>query len=743
MRSFSPALAALLVLAACEPPAPFQVRESVEQLQVTHAQEGQALVVFDAAGREVQSGVADALGSLMFRKLPPGKGYRVKTRGSRPETSRALTVMSVESSKPPADFYAKRRLQAGFNYLTMRDGTTLSAWVTLPRGRGPFPTVVNYSGYDASRPQEPIAELAFLCDDFPVLCTPPTDGLANTAGMLNYATVSVNMRGTGCSGGAYDYFETMQLLDGYDVIETVAAQSWVLHHQVGMVGLSYPGITQLFVAAQRPPGLAAIAPMSVIGSTDTTLLPGGILNDGFALSWVKNVLSKAVPYGQGWEQQRVDEGDLLCQENQLLHGQLIDNVAQAKQITFYEPEEHDRYNPTTFAERIEVPVLLTGQWQDEQTGPYFFLLFDRFTGSPAVRFMVSNGVHIDGFGPQAMMEVQEFLELFVARRKPVDPVKLRNISPLLYGALFDAPLSLRESRYAGYATYEEALAAWKAAPKLRVLFESGAGLPSALGAPEPTFAHDFSQYPAAETEPLELHLHKGGKLQAAAPVDAAASTLFDLDPNAGRRGVLAEGASPWVRLPDYAWTQPAPGSAAVFEGEPLTEDLVLLGTASVDLWLKSPVDDADVEVTLSEVRPDGQEMYIQSGWLRASHRRPGPSATALWPAQTLQQEAWEPLPLDAWTSVRVGTAGFAHALRKGSRLRLAIDTPGGTRADWRFALKTFPGPVTYAVGHDAARPSKVVLPKLRGVTVPTAAPPCPSLRGQPCRARAAPVNVEL
>ena len=58
----------------------------------------------------------------------------------------------------------------------------------------------------------------------------------------------MNVRGTGCSGGAYDFFETMQVLDGYDVIETVAAQHWAKGHQVGMVGLSYPGLSQLFVA---------------------------------------------------------------------------------------------------------------------------------------------------------------------------------------------------------------------------------------------------------------------------------------------------------------------------------------------------------------------------------------------------------------------------------------------------------------------------------------------------------------
>ena len=59
------------------------------------------------------------------------------------------------------------------------------------------------------------------------------------------------MRGTGCSGGAFDFFEPLQSLDGYDVIETIARQPWVLHHKVGMMGISYGGISQLFTAADR------------------------------------------------------------------------------------------------------------------------------------------------------------------------------------------------------------------------------------------------------------------------------------------------------------------------------------------------------------------------------------------------------------------------------------------------------------------------------------------------------------
>ncbi len=68
------------------------------------------------------------------------------------------------------------------------------------------------------------------------------------------------MRGTGCSGGAFDYFEKLQSLDGYDVVETTARQPWVLHNRVGMAGVSYGGISQLFVGATRPPHLAAITP---------------------------------------------------------------------------------------------------------------------------------------------------------------------------------------------------------------------------------------------------------------------------------------------------------------------------------------------------------------------------------------------------------------------------------------------------------------------------------------------------
>jgi len=81
---------------------------------------------------------------------------------------------------------------------------------------------------------------------------------------MGFAVVDVSMRGTGCSGGAFDFFEPLQSLDGYDAIETIARQDWVRGHKVGLMGISYGGISQLFTAATRPPSLSAISPLSVL-----------------------------------------------------------------------------------------------------------------------------------------------------------------------------------------------------------------------------------------------------------------------------------------------------------------------------------------------------------------------------------------------------------------------------------------------------------------------------------------------
>ena len=59
--------------------------------------------------------------------------------------SKPVDVISVEASLPKESFYSNQKLEPGFNYITTRDGTTLSASVFLPGPveDGPYPTVVD------------------------------------------------------------------------------------------------------------------------------------------------------------------------------------------------------------------------------------------------------------------------------------------------------------------------------------------------------------------------------------------------------------------------------------------------------------------------------------------------------------------------------------------------------------------------------------------------------------------------
>ena len=713
----------------------FKVRESIEQIQVWGFTPESSLEVVDADGVLLSEGTTDYQGSLMFREVPPGAGYSVRPVDDPDDYTGPLTVLSVEESQPDEEFYTSQTLEPGFGYIYMRDGTPLSMFVTMPGPpeEGPYPTVVNYSGYSPSQPGVSLGGMVEgFCGLYPILCDAPSAPSMLITGLLGYASVGVNLRGTGCSGGAYDYFEPLQILDGYDIIEIVAHQDWVKHHAVGMVGLSFPGIAQLFTASGRPPSLAAIAPMSVIGNTTTTMVPGGIYNVGFAMEWINMVLNKAEPYAHGWITDLVEGGDKICEENQLLHSQKLDVIQKILDNPYYTDEVALPLDPHEFVQNIEVPVFLVGQLHDEQTGPHFPILFDNFTAAPVRRFNMTNGVHPDGFAPQILAEWFNFLSFYVDREVPTIDPNFIFMVPMFMEQVYGTPLELPPERFADYTDFVEALAAYEAEPDLRVVFETGASPDVAAGAPQGTFDVLFDAWPIPGTEVDRWFFHQDGVLRKEAPGPDGGASVWEHDPEAGDRVTLVSGPVDSLQ-PNWDWGQPVPGKALSFVTEPLDEDLVLIGHGSVDLWLRSEAEDADIEVGISEVRPDGQESYVQMGWLRASHRALLEATTELRPTVSHYKEDCHPLVPDEWNLVRVELMPVSHIFRAGSRIRIVVDTPGDSMARWRFLLLDHETPPLQAVAHDAAFPSSVALPLVPGIEVPTELPPCHALRGQPCR----------
>ena len=468
IRALSAVAATLLVLAVALPAsagahaAGFIARGSAEQAYATGLPGGARLDLISRSGRVVQVGRADALGGIVFRKVMPGPGYRIRLLGHGGGKSAAFTVLTDRPAPPNPRIYGQRIPEGGYGYLTTRDGTKLAIDVHLPAGPGPYQTVVEYSGYGYADPAG------------------PDSGIAPVATLLGFAVVDVNMRGTGCSGGSFDYFEPLQSLDGYDVIETVAHQSWVLHHKVGMIGISYGGISQLFVAATDPPDLAAITPLSVIDDTATTLYPGGLLNTGFALSWAQERVEDALPAtattGESWAYKRIEQGDEVCKANQVLHGEAVNLIAKVRADAYYNPAVNDPLAPVTFVHKIKAPVYLACQWTDEQTGGHCADLAEDFTGTAHKWFTFTNGTHIDSLDPATFLRWYDFLELYLARQAPHLSALQASLAPALYSAFMGIPnVTLPSDPIQSEPSYSAALAAFQAIPPVRILFDNGAG----------------------------------------------------------------------------------------------------------------------------------------------------------------------------------------------------------------------------------------------------------------------------
>lgn len=696
----------------------FVARSSVRQLLVRDATPGSVLAVRNKIGETLQSGTVDRQGTLIFRNLEPGDGYVVYApESSEPNESEPLAVWDLQDV-PPNEFYTSQLLGPGYQYITTRDGTLLAVNVILPGPveEGPYPTVVEYSGYDPANPEAP----------------QPSTLIAT---ILGYAAVGVNMRGTGCSGGSFNFFEPAQVTDGYDAIEIIAQQPWVKFNKVGMVGISYPGISQLFTAQTQPPHLAAIAPLSVISDIGRGILyPGGILNNGFAVEWALERQRDAEPFGQPWAAKRRDQGDTVCIENQRFRGQNPDLLTMIRENNFYVPAVADPLSPVTFVNKINVPVFLAGAWQDEQTGGYFPTMLDHFTGTEKAHFTITNGGHTDALGPAIFTRWFEFLSFYVRREIPVLPLNAKLALSVIAQQVFGVErIPIEPDRFTREPSFEAALARFESEPRVRVLLENGAGN-SQPGAPVPRAEVTFPSWPPPDTTPSIWYFDEGGHLSPEPPTSQGADQYL-YDPSQSQVTTITGGDSEiWRALPNWNWRPYAPGTVVAYESDPLDETVVMIGSASVDLWLRSTAPDTDIEVTLSEVRPDGNETYIQSGWLRASRRALDPEqSTILRPFHTDRREDAAPLPSDEFSLARVELFPFAHVFRPGSRIRIAVDSPGNSRPRWKFEVLAFDGPVTNFVARSPEYPSRIVLPRVPVVDVPASLPPCPSLRLQYCR----------
>lgn len=573
-------------------------------------------------------------------------------------------------------------------FITARDGTKLRYSVVRPDGPGPFPVLINYQGYGAGS-------------------TPGDNGVSTYLDRLlarGYAVMGVSVRGTGCSEGMFDPFAPSMGQDGYDSVEWAASQPWA-NGRVGMIGVSFGGITQPLTAALRPPHLSAIVPSSALSDLYRDVAyPGGILEYDFPFAWTaiqKGSYAEALP----------DDPDPQCaviyaqheQANATPDGFIPTLIAQG-------PFFDDRGGlwgqraPNAGFHSIEVPTFLFNAWQDEQLPGRIFESLGMFAHPDRVWANFSNGNHgRDYYSATDQQLTLDFLDHFVRRVGNGFESRVPHLT-LAMDTAIDRDGKQNEPAWNVTRSSIDDLGAQGRAFYLRSDGHLSVFKPTAS---ERGDTYNYPQPSSDVTEP--------GPAASLGPVGAH---------SAGQ--LTWKGAVP-------------PGGALAYTTAPLTRDLLVAGPASLDVWLSSTATDTDLQATITEIRPDGQETYVQRGWLRASHRKLDASrSTTLRPYQTHFRGDAAPLTPGQATPMRLEVFPFAHAFRFGSRIRVWIEAPTGHTGFWAFTPVADLAQNT--ILHDPGHPSRLMLGDLPGERARAAMPGCDTLRNQPCRSDPAPNN---
>ncbi len=167
-------------------------------------------------------------------------------------------------------------------YVTMRDGVKLAVTVSLPNLDGKnnkFPTFLSQTRY--WRAMKLRLPFRWLIDELPLATV--VNVMFNSHG---YATVSVDVRGTGASFGSRNFpFTKEEVQDGNELLNWITAQPWS-NGMVTSSGGSYLGTAAEYLATHNNPSLKAI----VLGhcSWDAFLdgaAPGGCYNHTFMQMW--------------------------------------------------------------------------------------------------------------------------------------------------------------------------------------------------------------------------------------------------------------------------------------------------------------------------------------------------------------------------------------------------------------------------------------------------------------------------
>ena len=479
-------------------------------------------------------------------------------------------------------------------WIEMSDGVHLAAKIWRPVGAGPIPAVLEFIPYRKSD----VTAIRDHC-------------LHSWMAARGYACVRADMRGHGDSEGLMeDEYLPREQLDAVEIIEWLAAQGWC-SGSVGMMGLSWGGITSLQAAVKQPPALKAI--IAVGASVDRYYDDGGYLVGGYpgqGLGWGGTMFGHCIRppdpavVGARWRKmwlERIDATPMFA-EKWLRH--------QLRDETWIQGSVCEGY------ERIKVPVLGVSGWNDCWPNTVIRLLENV---SAPCRVVSGAWGHVypnlGGPGPRYgfLQAAKQWWDLWLRGE--------------------DAG-ALEEPAFTGYLMRSHP--------------------PDANASDRPGRWIGESVWPSPNIETVRLRLSPG-KLGAAGSLD----TITIYSPLS--TGLCTGEYMPMsgaAELPQDQRTDDA--KSMCFDTEPLAESMAILGTTTLALRVACDQPEGLIAARLCDVAPDGRSTLISFGILNLALRD--------------GRERLAPIVPGAPMDVTVRLNDMGYEIVPGHRLRLAVST---------------------------------------------------------------------
>lgn len=532
-------------------------------------------------------------------------------------------------------------------FITMRDGTPIACRIYRPDTAGRFPVLFAASPYQYETDDLPHSTM-FLWRE-----VGPIEWYVRDQG---YAYVHMDVRGSGQSGGVYNFLDREEQQDYYECIEWVGRQDWC-NGKVGGIGQSYYAWSQWFMGIVNPPSLKCIAPYD--GAVDPyrgTAYHGGIYCDFMA-----------------WWYQLVRVNNLHRAANGL-SGQYmpLDLAGEMARHQTYDDWWRERC-PWERLDEIKVPLLSIGHWG-------------------------KMGLHLRG-NILGYENVETPKKLVVTGAKDVfeahdqfDHISYHEAELLPF---YDHYLKGKKNK-------------WAERPNVRL--HVGGRNEWREEDEWPLKRAKFQHFYLNERTSKSVTSVNDGLLTTDAPKANGGSTSYDYpDPNwkLGTVGFSPQG-------PDLV------RGVLTFTTEPLKKHLEIVGPIILELHASSSNIDTDFIIKISDQYPQSMEdrtlniqplaTVVSKGWLRASHREKDKILSSkLRPIYTHANP--KPIEPGIVYVFEIEVMPCAHEFKANHRIRLEIVNGDSPLTDSLFTHQYLYYKVgTDTIWHNDKHPSRLLLP---------------------------------